>query len=483
MNALTHPIRHSFQRFLLCFAAVAISLMVTTPDSRAQTRLVPDTNQQILLSFAPLVEAAQPAVVNVYARQVVQQRQTRSPFMDDPFFRRFFGDRGFGMPRERVSNSLGSGVIVDPSGLVVTNFHVIRNATEVRVALADRREIAAEIVLKDERTDLAVLRLDEGGAPYASLELGDSDAVQVGDLVLALGNPFGVGQTVTSGIVSALARNQVGVTDYQFFIQTDAAINPGNSGGALIDMQGQLVGINTAIFSRSGGSNGIGFAIPANMVQLVVASAQTGSRVNRPWIGARFQSVTPDIAEGLGLERPLGALIAGLHPQSPARRAGLEIGDVVTAVDGVEVASPDAFGYRFSTKGTSGDARLSVLRGGDLFDVSIPLMTPPEDPPRDVRELRGRSPIAGSTIANLSPAVVEEFRIRGQAERGVLITQIDPSSPARRFGLRPRDIIRTINGEPVSTTRQLSRLDQRSRGPWRIQIQRAGRIITSIIGG
>ena len=267
---------------LLAAAALA---MFTGAPATAQERRVPGPGE-LRLSYAPVVQRVAPAVVNVYAAKVVQNR---NPLFDDPVFRRFFGVPGDG--GRQIQRSLGSGVIVDLSGLVVTNVHVIEGADEVKVALADKREFEAEIVLKDKRSDLAVLRIKDTHERFPVLEFANSDALEVGDVVLAIGDPFGVGQTVTHGIVSALARTQVGITDYQFFIQTDAAINPGNSGGALVDMSGRLVGINTAIFSRSGGSQGIGFAIPANMVRVVVASAKSGgSSVMRPWLGAKLQA-------------------------------------------------------------------------------------------------------------------------------------------------------------------------------------------------
>ncbi len=299
----------------------------------AGAQQVPQSRAQIQLSFASVVKQTAPAVVNVYARRVVRQPGIPG-FSDDPFFRRFFGDGGmFGRPRERVQNSLGSGVLVDPSGIVVTNNHVIQGGTEIRVVLSDRREFDATVALADEHTDLAILKLNAGQAKLPSLTLGDSDVLEVGDLVLAIGNPFGVGQTVTSGIVSALARTQVGITDYQFFIQTDAAINPGNSGGALIDVAGRLIGINTAIYSRSGGSIGIGFAIPANMVRTVVASAMNGGKVSRPWGGADLQDVTAEMGEVLGLDRPRGAIVASIHPLSPMVQAGVATGDVIVGVN------------------------------------------------------------------------------------------------------------------------------------------------------
>ena len=292
------------------------------PANAAET-VVPETREAVRLSFAPVVRHVAPAVVNVYATAHVE---VRSPFEGDPFFERFFGGGGpFGGRRERERSSLGSGVIVDASGVIVTNHHVISDATEVKVALADGREYQAEILLRDERTDLAVLKIENGDEQFPVLEFADSDALEVGDLVLAVGNPFGVGQTVTSGIISALARTNLGITDSGFFIQTDAAINPGNSGGALVDLDGALVGINSAIFSRSGGSIGIGFAIPSNMVRTVVAQAVAGSTtVERAWIGALCQDVTKDIAASLGIDRPRGALVAQIDAGSPAERAGLQ---------------------------------------------------------------------------------------------------------------------------------------------------------------
>src|SRR5512132_3824422 len=311
------------------FALLLVSAVVATP-ALARDRRVPSTGAELRLSYAPIVQRAQPAVVNVYAAKTVQNR---NPLLDDPLFRRFFGVPG--QQPEQMQRSLGSGVMVDPTGLVVTNNHVIEGADQVKISLADKREVEAEIVLKDSRTDLAVLRVKDGREKFATLDFANSDELLVGDVVLAIGNPFGVGQTVTHGIVSALARPQVGITDYQFFIQTDAAINPGNSGGALVDMTGKLAGINTAIFSRSGGSQGIGFAIPANRVRVVVASAKSGGKaVKRPWLGARLQAVTPEIAETLGLRLPSGALVANVVPNRPAARAGLKLSDLIVAIDG-----------------------------------------------------------------------------------------------------------------------------------------------------
>ena len=309
---------------MLRFAlAVAIFLGLTAAEAQTVQKTVPTDPGEVRLSFAPVVKKVRPAVVNVYASRV--ETMPRNPLFDDPIFRQFFGSQG---QNSRTAQSLGSGVIVDPSGLVVTNHHVIEGMTEVKVALSDRREFEAEIVLRDPRTDLAVLKI-KSDEKFPVLELGDSDAIEVGDFVLAIGNPFGVGQTVTQGIVSALARTQIGINDYGFFIQTDAAINPGNSGGALVDLSGRLVGINSAIYSRSGGSMGIGFAIPVNMVKsVIVAARRGGATVKRPWLGANLQNVSKDIAEfarsgsagrGAGRQRRHGRL-AGRGGRPEARR-------------------------------------------------------------------------------------------------------------------------------------------------------------------
>ena len=375
----------------LTAALFAIALAgLAPPSAPAQERRVVPAPGELRLSYAPVVQRVAPAVVNVYAAKVVQ---TRNPLFDDPIFRRFFGVPGDG--GRQIQRSLGSGVIVDPSGLVVTNVHVIEGADEVKVALADKREFEAEIVLKDKRSDLAVLRLKGTHEHFPVLDFANSDALEVGDIVLAIGDPFGVGQTVTHGIVSALARTQVGITDYQFFIQTDAPINPGNSGGALVDMNGRLVGINTAIFSRSGGSQGIGFAIPANMVRVVVASAKGGSNaVQRPWLGAKLQQLTADIADSMKLKRPAGALIANVTPGSPAAQAGLKAGDVIMSVDNQAVDDVNAFDYRFATKPLGGTATLVLLRDGRELSAKVALRTAP----------RRRATKSPSARARRSPA-------------------------------------------------------------------------------
>jgi Do/DeqQ family serine protease len=425
-----------------------------------------------------VVKRVIPAVVNVYASRV--ERQPHNPLFDDPIFRQFFG--GGAAPHGRMTQSLGSGVIVDPSGLVVTNYHVIEGMTDVKVALADKREFAADIVLRDPRTDLAVLKL-KGGSNFPVLELGDSDALEVGDLVLAIGNPFGVGQTVTQGIVSALARTQVGISDYGFFIQTDAAINPGNSGGALVDMNARLVGLNSAIYSRSGGSIGIGFAIPVNMVKVVVAAAKGGvKQVRRPWLGASLQTVSRDIADSLGLDRPEGALVADVVAGGPAAEAGIKRGDVITKVDGLAVEDPEGFGYRIGTKPLGGTASLSVLRDGHSLVVPLKLQPAPEKPPRDPIKIGGRSPFTGATVINLSPAVGEEFSIENFHD-GVVVSEVADGSVAQSVGIQKGDVVIAVNDAKINRTHDLQRVTATEKSYWKLTIGRAGQIFTTVIGG
>jgi len=457
--------------------------MLTGLSGPAQAqRAVPESAPAMKQSFAPVVKRAAPAVVNVYVRHTVEQMV--SPFFDDPFFGRLFGER-FGIPRERIQNSLGSGVLVNAGGVVVTNNHVIqgRGEAEITVALADGREFPAKLILKDEQTDLAVLRLDAKGVEFPSIEFSDSDSLEVGDIVLAIGDPFGVGQTVTSGIVSALARTQVGISDYQFFIQTDAAINPGNSGGALVDMDGRLAGINTAIFSKSGGSHGIGFAIPSNMVRLVVQSALKGGKLQRPWLGASLQPVTPDIADSLGLATPSGALVANVHAKGPAAQAGLRAGDVVVSVDDKPVKDPQAFQYRFVTKGIGGAVALGVLRKGQPVKATIALLAPVEDPPRDVRDLQGHHPLTGCKVANLSPAVAQEVGVDDDTRQGVVILEVKEKTPAARLGVKRGDIVVSLNNEKVKSVAELVSALEVAGGGWRLSVERGGKVFNLAIQG
>ncbi len=474
-------------RALRCLVALLfpLTILLAHPPysvGAAELRLPRDAGE-LRLSFAPLVKQVAPAVVNIYTRRVVEEVVGSSLF-SDPFFRQFFGD-GFG-DRRRVrkrQNSLGSGVLVGAKGLIVTNYHVINGADEITVALSDRREFEATLVLGDERTDLAVLRIETGEETLPFAEFGDSDALEVGDLVLAIGNPFNVGQTVTSGIVSATARTGVGIADFQFFIQTDAAINPGNSGGALVTMDGKVAGINTAIFSKSGGSHGIGFAIPANMVRVVLESARQGrAQVLRPWLGAATQTVTAEIATSLDLERPTGVLVRAVHPSGPADEAGVRVGDIVTTVDGRPVGDPEELDYRVGSRVVGGKLKLTLLRDGEEIASTVALEQAPESPARDERNLDGPSPLAGATVANLSPALAEELGL-DTLLTGVIVTDVARRSPARRLKLRPGDRVMRVNGEEVSSTGQLARLVKARKREWHLRVKRGEKVFNVVVEG
>jgi serine protease Do len=470
------------RRWAVALFCTGLLVLVAGPPGTARAQQVPESRAEIALSFAPVVERATPAVVNIYSRRVVRERAMPRLF-DDPMFRQFFGGpMGPSRPRERVENSLGSGVIVRESGIILTNNHVIEGADEIKVVLHDRREYDARLLGMDERTDLAVLTIETGGERLPFLPLGDSDSLAVGDLVLAIGNPFGVGQTVTMGIVSALARTTGGLSDYQSFIQTDAAINPGNSGGALVDMAGRLVGINTAIYSRDGGNVGIGFAVPSAMARVVVDSLLAGGTVTRPWLGLDGQTVTSAIARSLGLARPAGVLLSDVRPEGPAQGAGLRRGDVVLAYDGHPVDDEETLRYRIGSSAVGGSATLHVLRDGREFDVAVPLTPPPEDPPRDPTRLNGRHPLNDVIVANLNPALATELGLpHGQGT--VVVLEIGRNSPAPRFGLRAGDVIRAINGREPATVRELDPLLRRTGPPWQIDIVREGRPARVVVGG
>ena len=445
----------------------------------ADQRQTPQTRGEMTMSFAPLVKRTAPAVVNVYAKTIVQQQQDQGPF-NDPLFRHFFGmGGGLGPPRERVANSLGSGVIVDPTGIIVTNNHVIKNGTDIRVALSDKREFAAKIILADERTDLAVLKIDVGDEALPVLPIGNSDDLEVGDLVLAIGDPFGVGQTVTSGIVSALARTRVGISDYQFFIQTDAAINPGNSGGALVNMQGELIGINTLIYTRSGGSVGIGFSIPSNMVQTVVQSAEAGHEIVRPWLGGGFQDVTPDIAVSLGFARPEGALVVDLHPQSPLAVGGLKRGDVVVAVDGKLLENAQELSYVVATSHVGDSKLVEYRRGAATLQTSIKLIAAPETTKRSETLITGQTPLAGLLVANLSPAVADQVQLPSNAT-GVVALDVK-SGPAQQF-FQKGDVLLDVNGQHIDSVETLQKLLGQSPRHWVISFQRGGQKVYLRLG-
>jgi Do/DeqQ family serine protease len=440
------------------------------------TRVTPTDAASLRLSFAPVVRKVAPSVVNVYSRRVVRQNV-------DPFWGMFGG--GLGVPQERIAQSLGSGVIVRADGVIVTNNHVISGGQEIMVVLGDRREFPAKVLLADAHADVAVLKIDVGSERLPVLPLADRDDAQVGDLVLAIGDPFGVGQTVTNGIVSALARSGVGITDVSYFIQTDAAINPGNSGGALVDMNGDMIGMNTAILSQSGTSSGVGFAIPAPLIRRVVETAIGGGTAAqvRPWLGVKTQEVSADIARSLGLDRPQGVLITDIYADGPGARAGLKQGDLILAIDGQPVNDESTLNYRVVTHRTGDTVSLTLRRekGGDQT-VRVRIEPPPGGA-AEAHLVTGRNPLGGATISTFSPAAAEEAGLDPFAARdGVLVIKAG-TGYAARLGLQDGDIIRRIDGVIPHSAQELeAALAAHTGGAWRIVIQRGDQTINAQLG-
>jgi len=462
-------------RFVIALGIVAVLAGTASHPAWADSHVkVPASKQEMQLSFAPLVKAAAPAVVNIFTKK--QVRQSREPSLfNDPFFEQFFG-RNFGRPQRqtKIQNSLGSGVIIDPAGIMITNFHVIAGADEITVALNDKREFRAKVLLGDKATDLAVLKIDKKDMAFPFLKFADSDNLEVGDLVLAIGNPFGVGQSVTSGIISALGRSTGGRNGIESFIQTDAAINPGNSGGALLTMQGTIAGINSAIFSKGGGSLGIGFAIPANMVQSFMKNGLAAGRVRRPWLGVDGQGITPEIAANLGLEKPQGVLVKSVFKDSAADVGGLRPNDIIVAVDGYRVADKQALLFRISSALIGTKAKIDVIRDGAEYQLEVPMAVAPEIPKKDLLLLGGAQPMAGVTVGNLSPAYAIELGLPPFL-KGVVVASVKPGSLGARYQLKQKDVIIGVNGHEVGSNKQLQKLLVKANTEWDITLVRNGR--------
>jgi len=420
-------------------AVVFAAAVLAAPAAGARAPLFLLDEERGVLTLAPVLERVTPGVVNIAVRSL--QPVETNPLLRDPFFRHFFG----GLPERppaQVVLSAGSGVIIDARrGYVVTNNHVVENAQEIVVTLKDRRTFRAELVGTDPATDIALLKIPP--EDLTAVPLGDSDALKVGDVVLAIGNPFGLGQTVTSGIVSALGRSGLAPEKYESFIQTDAPINPGNSGGALIDSRGRLVGINTAIVSPAGGNVGIGFAVPVNMVKAVVAQLEKYGEVRRGQIGVVIQDLTPDLAEALRLPAEAGAVVSEVRPGSPAAKAGLKSGDVIVAVDGRPVRSATDLRNRIGLSERGSTIRLTVVRDGQRLEIPVTV-----GPPEALALTGGR--VAPALAGALITDIPEDHPAHGQVE-GVYVARVEPDSPAWRFGLRDGDIIFAVNRRPVRT--------------------------------
>jgi len=451
---------------LLVAAGALAAFAISAVDRDAAADLVlPDTARAATApaladaprSYADLAALVMPGVVNISTDKVVETPDWH-PMLNDPMFRRFFGDPESPNQQERIERSLGSGVIISADGYILTSNHVIERASKIRVLFGDSKELEAKIVGQDERTDVALIKVEADEAlPY--LRIGDSDALRIGDQVMAVGNPFGVGQTVTLGIVSAVGRS-IGLIDYEDFIQTDASINPGNSGGALVDMNGALVGINTAILSRSGGSQGVGFAIPSNMAVTIKDMLVEHGKVQRAWLGVITAEVDQTMAEALGMKAPRGVLISTVNEGTPAAKAGMQENDVILQVDGQPVNSVSDLRNTISLSGVGHDAQLLVLRDGHERRLTVTLGELPEDPtaaaaPKDEGE--GADGIEGVTVRELNSTLRQRLRLAEGIE-GVVVTEVAQTSNASHRGLRQGDVIVEVAREPVTTLDDYRRL-------------------------
>ena len=425
----------------------------------------PVSRETGVTSFAPVVKRVTPSVVKVYVTATVKNVSQQLPdeFSNNPFFRRFFGDEFNGQLRNMPApkqHGLGSGVIVSKDGYLLTNNHVVENADEVKVALSDGREFNARVVGKDPKSDIAVLKIDAKGLP--AIELADSDHLEVGDVVLAIGNPFGVGQTVTSGIISATGRGSLGL-DYEDMIQTDAAINPGNSGGALVDAEGRLVGINTAILSRSGGFQGIGFAVPVNLARSVMESLVKEGRVVRGFMGVNIQDLTPALAGEFGVKDTKGVVVAGVTPKSPAEKAGLHDGDIITQFNGKPVKDSRHLKLQVAQTRPGTSIPVTVLRDGKEKTIEVTVKELPgtqmASKGNSDNEENATDALHGVGVGNLDAATKQQLNVPANVRRAVT-TQADPNSSAYEAGLRESDVILEINRKPVKSAEDAVKLTE-----------------------
>lgn len=445
-------------------------------DKSKAVKEVPAHKQLITLSFAPIVKASKPAVVSISALQQLEQ-QSQHPFFDDEFMSFFFGSRRFGdFSRQQLERSLGSGVIIDPSGIIITCNHVVRNSKDIEVKLDDNQIFKAEVVLNDIKNDLAVIKIKQDKKKKLELpfiSLGNSRDINVGDLVLAIGNPFGVGQTVTNGIVSALARGVNG----QVLMQTDAPINPGNSGGALIDMNGNLIAIPNAIFSKTGAFHGIGFAIPIALVKPLLAAAKMDGKFVYPWDGLTIKTMIPDEIEAFGFDKPVGVLVASAHPLSPAIKAGVKIGDIIIGVNGIPIYSMEDYLVALQDRELGREIDFKVYRKGQQVSIKFKLIAPPEDEDPEIKTLVDMGPFSGVRVANISPALTEKYNLPEAHHQGVIIIEV-PSTSGVGFamkGVQPGDIIEEVNDKKVTSAKQLLALIKQ--GVRFMVIRRGGNII------
>lgn len=440
---------------------------------KEEAKQVPHTEKEIILSYAAAVKKVAPAVVNIYTVHHPKVKVVNSPFLDDPFFKQFFEHLHPEYKQDQFS--LGSGVIVTKEGFILTNYHVVENADVIQVVLSDKREFVAKVVVTDKRSDLALLKIDaKGDFPY--LTINPQENLAVGDVVLAIGNPFGVGQTVTHGIVSALARSQEGISDFRSFIQTDAAINPGNSGGALVTTDGQLIGINTAIYSKSGGSMGIGFAIPTTLAIPVIASINNGGRIVRPWIGLEVEDVALNDIVTIGLNRPSGVLVKNVYPEGPAHKAGVKKGDIIASLDGHEIADKAALDYRVAIAPVGANAMIKILRQNEEKNLPIQLLEPNEAKDPHPFSVEGRHPLQGAKMRILSPSLALDMGLNPM-QAGVVITELPQTGFVAQLGMLPGDILVSVNKKAINTKKDVLELFKNKVKVWDLIFKRGDKLL------
>lgn len=473
-------IRQQFTGMPLIISGVAAALAATlvigvaigfTAHRQAQSliRAVSASNgvnevAALTTTFAPIVKNAQPAVVSIASTKVVKIRsgdQGLPPFFNDPQLRQFFGQQGQGQPREQREQGLGSGVIVSPGGYILTNNHVIEGANDIKVYLSDQRELKGRVIGADPKTDIAIVKVDEKNLP--TLPFADSAQVQVGDLALAIGNPFGIGQTVTMGIISATGRGNLGIEDYEDFIQTDAAINPGNSGGALINASGQLIGINTAILSGAGGNQGVGFAVPANLARTVMNQLLKNGKVVRGYLGLMIQPVTPEIAKAFNLPDAHGALVGEVTTDGPAAKAGISQGDVITDLNGARLDDSREFRLKVSQLAPGSAIKLKVIRDGNPRDVNVTLGELPNEIVAASSQKPETSSLDGLSVESLTPQIARQLKLPVGAS-GVVVAEVQDGSRADDAGLRRGDLIQQVNRQPVDNVAEFERLMKQGGG-------------------
>jgi serine protease Do len=433
----------------------------------AEAPPVPNGNISFESGFAPIISKVVPAVVNISSTKVVDNPQTNEPFFSDPFFRQFFGNQfpqQFNAPKQQRAQALGSGVVVSADGYILTNNHVVEDADEVSVTLADKREFKARIIGTDPRTDIAVLKVDAENLPI--MVLGNSSKVQVGNFVLAVGEPFGLNKTVTAGIISATGRGNLGIEDYEDFIQTDASINPGNSGGALVNVNGELIGINTAILTGDGsrGNQGVGFAIPINMARTVMDQILKNGRVIRGYLGAWIQPVTPDIAKAFGMKEPYGALLGDVDPKGPAGKSGLQRGDIVLEMNGKKITETQDFRLKIAMTAPGTPVKLKVYRDGVIKDLTVNLGELPAQSEKTAEKTSpSGSALQGLNVETLTPDIAEQLGLPA-GTYGVVVDGVDQGSLAAETGLRRGDVIQEVNHKKVANMADFSRAVRQSEG-------------------